>query len=506
LTVRAFNAQGGRGHATVNVEATEFADRDGDGVPDPDDRRPDDPGPPEGDGAPEPEPGAGDRDGDGSPDPDDRCPEDEGLPEHDGCPPPDGDEPPPPGPIHFIGRAFLGPFHVLPNVEFEALEFEAFDDYDEVYCYASLAGGDVERYGPFEPLGERRWDIADYLGGENSRRLYVPYDEFLEVQVECGADDIFLGPRGGWGTPWDLGSLTRRHYRADWHGHDITVESDPGPEGHHFQVKYRICEGPCEEAALPPPYIWRWRIGSEEWLIWTWTGDYGSIEGFRVYVNDTQQHIAGNDTNIVSVEDYAPSCGERHEFQVTAYAGDRESPPSNIEVWEGETCPRTVLVTFDTLSTHELCCEASPVGPIMGSLGANGEWLNFDAANVDWWGWVVGLDLESHHQYSIEEEILEVIAGMEASCRTEPFCPDFDAPRRNYEWVPLDAGEDLTFSVEIYDVDRVLTSWGWWEELETACEAHSPPIPADEIITGRYTAFGDRCNLTVEIEVMETRY
>ena len=54
-------------------------DRDGDGVPDAEDRCPDQPGPAELEGCP-------DRDGDGVPDIDDRCPDQPGPPQNDGCP------------------------------------------------------------------------------------------------------------------------------------------------------------------------------------------------------------------------------------------------------------------------------------------------------------------------------------------------------------------------------------------------------------------------------------
>ncbi len=57
-------------------------DRDGDGVPDAQDRCPDQPGPPELEGCP-------DRDGDGIPDIDDKCPDQPGSPQFDGCPPPE---------------------------------------------------------------------------------------------------------------------------------------------------------------------------------------------------------------------------------------------------------------------------------------------------------------------------------------------------------------------------------------------------------------------------------
>jgi OmpA-OmpF porin, OOP family len=55
-------------------------DRDGDGVPDAQDRCPDQPGPAELDGCP-------DRDGDGVADIDDKCPDDPGPAQNDGCPP-----------------------------------------------------------------------------------------------------------------------------------------------------------------------------------------------------------------------------------------------------------------------------------------------------------------------------------------------------------------------------------------------------------------------------------
>ncbi|MBI5067015.1 MAG: OmpA family protein [Deltaproteobacteria bacterium] len=62
-------------------------DRDGDGVPDDDDRCPDVPGPVEWGGCPT----APDRDGDGVPDDRDRCPDVPGPKELDGCPDRDGD-------------------------------------------------------------------------------------------------------------------------------------------------------------------------------------------------------------------------------------------------------------------------------------------------------------------------------------------------------------------------------------------------------------------------------
>jgi hypothetical protein len=84
LTARAFNAQGAQGQASVNVEAIEPTDRDGDAVPDEGDLCADEPGWEASRGCP-------DRDGDGIPDAEDACPDEAGLPEAEGCPLP-GDE------------------------------------------------------------------------------------------------------------------------------------------------------------------------------------------------------------------------------------------------------------------------------------------------------------------------------------------------------------------------------------------------------------------------------
>ncbi len=116
LTVRAFNTQGGRGSASVNIDVIQSPDRDNDGVPDDadacadqpgsgategcpdrdndqirdaDDACPDQPGARDGHGCPTPS--AGDRDGDGVADGVDACPEQPGTEATAGCPDRDGD-------------------------------------------------------------------------------------------------------------------------------------------------------------------------------------------------------------------------------------------------------------------------------------------------------------------------------------------------------------------------------------------------------------------------------
>ncbi len=527
-------------------EHTGCPDRDGDGVRDRDDACPDVPGPgPSGC----PDTGAGDRDGDGVPDDVDLCPDDPG-PGPTGCPEAGGGADtdtddsggvfgglvpwPPPGGFFDLGDDVI----ILNPVEFEALEFEVYNDYDEVHCYASLAGGDVERY-DFEPLGETQWDIAEYLGEENSRLVLVPADEpSLEVQVECWASNIYTEPppeesppgvvpgAGGWGTVWDLGSFTELHPREDWDGHVLTSESAGGPDGHSFEVQYRICADSCETAAFAPPLLLLTEIGplggGEPWmrvLTWRWDGDESLINGFKLYVNGgfyTSFTDPGRRTWELP-ESLDPACGQRLEFQMTVYSGpllltDRESVRSNTLVLEGPPCPRTVRVIFNghTLTTHDLCCEDSPVGPIEGVLWANDQRLEFDGSDLNGFGRFDGLWLESDHEYDIETQILHTIARWVDSCLGNG-CPDYWAPWDNTLTTSVDADEDLTFGVRIYDIDREgefwwrcifvpwMPCWVWWETSEVACEAEHT-IPADEITPGIHTAYGDRCDLSVEIE------
>jgi OmpA-OmpF porin, OOP family len=85
LGTAAFGRETFRAFAGLRWDVTRL-DRDGDGIPDDEDRCPDQPGPRELQGCPD-----GDRDGDGVPDSQDRCPDQPGPKELDGCPDSDGD-------------------------------------------------------------------------------------------------------------------------------------------------------------------------------------------------------------------------------------------------------------------------------------------------------------------------------------------------------------------------------------------------------------------------------
>ena len=162
-------------------------DRDGDGVADSDDACPDEPGAVVNNGCPAgaDAPSAGgaggdeaatiDSDGDGLVDESDACPFEAGPLENNGCPVDAGGGVPAPGSegdsdgdgipdgeegseglIETLDFLFGG-LQITNFVEFQALDFQVNEAYDEVYCYASLTQDPPDHYGPFNFVGERYW-------------------------------------------------------------------------------------------------------------------------------------------------------------------------------------------------------------------------------------------------------------------------------------------------------------------------------------------------------------
>ena len=470
-------------------------DRDGDGIPDWWDHCPDEPGVPEAAGCPE-EDIVGDRDGDGAPDDVDLCPDEPGEPEHGGCPPPEEDE----GEMLEVGEIDPGRFfeEVRIPVEFQAISFRVSDGYDGVYCYPRLVGASPERL-EFGPLGEQEWDIATELG---SRTLATPLSEPIEIEMECGADTVFAGPGGGWGTYWNIGTFVASHPSADWDGHVITARSSGGDDGRWFEVQYRLCAGSCEETAYPAPVLGIFHGMGEDALAWQWDGDLDRIRSYDVYMDGSRivRMRATTDRAVLDIGDYAPLCGARHEFIVVATGEDgRQSPPSNMVVWEAEACPRVVRVTFDAISTFHLgndewWADGNSVGPIGGNFWAAGsttEELNFNAVDYGEWAWerIRGYRLQHTHYYPIQEifdQIWTWIGGRMSS--------PYRAPDTNHVTIELGPDDDLTFGGLIYDADSDNPS-------DTLFDGQHA-IPAREVRPGRYTIWDRNIELTVLVDVI----
>ncbi len=391
----------------------------------------------------------------------------------------------------------------------DALEFEVSDAYDEVYCYAGLADGGMERYGPFEALDETHWNIAEHLGGENSRTVPVHDDESLEVRVECGAYNVHRIPGvGEEATYWDLGSFTQRHPRSDWDGHVITASSAGGADGRSFQAKYRLCTESCDEATFAAPVLTLWRgLGDQLRLQWSWDGDESEITGFKLYVNGNFRASPRRDLRAYNLHSgLLPTCGERLEYQVTAYSGptlvpDRESPRSNVRFLESPPCPRTVRVTFDRLRTYDLA-DGDPnsnwderrLGPIFGTFcaqGSTGGCLNFNASNYPH-----GLMLQSQHNHSIQGIFNWILAEMSVPCSGSSCPVHYSAPLNNFVTVDLGLGDDLTFTGVVFESDNR----GYSEAFHA-----SDSISSDEIRPGYSRTIRDgQIELRVLLDVVSS--
>lgn len=495
----------------------EDTDSDGDGVLDREDSCPAEPGDPENAGCPEGE--SGDRDGDGVEDDVDLCLDEAGLAEHGGCPRPgegedsDGDgilddEEGPGSWFDGLDPEGLGFFFddviIMNPVEFEALTFRVDDRYDEVNCYASLAGSDMERYGPFDPLGDRSWDIAAYLGGENSRQLAVESGEALEVRAECTADTYEMGPGGGWGSHFDLGSFAVLHTAEEWDGRVLIQRSSGSESGRSFEVEYRICAGNCDSSEFPPPILSLLHHGSEKTLIWSWDGgDRDTIDGFKVYMDGNYIFSLPTDVYTSSVRHLEPLCGleGRREFSMTAYRGDLESPHSNLAYWSSQPCPRSIQVTFEGLSTFYLGDDEwwadGTVGPIYGNFsaeGSNAETLSFFAVDYGnrWGERDRGYRLRNTRYYPVQG-IFDWVHTQMASCLGNG-CPLYTASEVNFVTIELGPYDDLTFGAWIRDVDSGNADDTLFDGQRT--------LDHDEIRPGLFSVRDRNMELTISIDVM----
>jgi len=570
LIAQAINTQGARAQAAVSVQAVQGTDRDGDSVDDSVDACPDERGAWADHGCPPEEETRNpneDLDGDGVLNAADACPDQAGPAAAQGCPDANGDgvadnpgitpddsgssgpggggapggepggggpggggipgggddeEAPVPGGggdgesgIEPPGPA-LAEFR-LP-VEFEALAFTVDQEYNYVHCYASLAGGDEERF-EFEPLGERQWDIAARLGGENSRTALVVPEGPLEVRADCGGEVIFLsGPEGAEGAYYPLGTALMSHFPAEWDGRELTAQGEVA--GHWFEARYRLCVGSCEDAAFPAPILDLTDIGMPDhepimrYLTWQWRGARDTIDGFKLYVDGNFSRSLTPEQNTFQLQGgLLPACGERLEFQLSVYSGDaltpqRETPRSNVVVVETPPClHHTVRVTFDELVTGSLedgdpnsNWDERRLGPIFGGFWAQGSddvSLNFDGSDG-----LHGLMLDSNTTQSVQSLFDWIWAELSPLCG-EPGCPPYYAPESSTVTIELGPDDDLTFGGVIYEWDYEPGSYIYYTAFN-----RSRTISADDIDDVRptlyYTLTDGPITLRVRLEVVSS--
>jgi hypothetical protein len=399
----------------------------------------------------------------------DPCPGEAGSAENDFCPPP-GDDPSPAedSPLLFDFTPLLMRPYVAPAfVEFEALHFEVAQEYRRVWCYAQLAGGDVERY-EFEPGEELSWNMDEVLGGANSLHLTVPQGQTLDVFAECYGTTVMFGITSNY-----LGSITLQHRPEEWDGHVIQAESTGGgPGGHSFNVRYHLCSPDCDATALQPPVITRVAAEGERLrLYWSWDGDPRTISGHKLYLNGNFIDLEeGGTSGDLTWQQHGNYCVDRWEFYMTSFAGpihapDLESAPGNTVVWDNVPCQKLIRVTFQTIDMHDPPADEGGhhnPGPLTGtfvaSAGANMETLGFDGVRCyhfpvppfeDCFGVKLG-----QGQHDIQA-FFDYIRALHDACRND-FCHalGYHASSTNTVTIGVGPGEDLTIRSHIMDVDE----------------------------------------------------
>ncbi len=227
-----------------------------------------------------------------------------------------------------LGDLFVPQAYVT-QVELEALDFEVTESYDRVVCYGFIARAPFQRFpenGFFEATDQYHWNIADYLGGENSLPLTIPRNQPLDLALECSGyrDQEFHF----------LGRMDTSHPREDWNGQVIHSQTD---EGEGFTFSYRIN---LVGSNLEAPYQLRqitW--GSRRYLHWRWDGDPGEIDGFRIYRDNVLVASVPERVPFLMPQWWTvPPCGEEYAYHVAAYRGDQESPPSDFLRFQGGLC------------------------------------------------------------------------------------------------------------------------------------------------------------------------
>jgi hypothetical protein len=414
--------------------------------------------------------GTSDSDGDGASDDADPCPTEAGSPENGYCPPPREDPAPSEEePVFEFPLLFFQAFAVSDFVEFEALHFEVSRHYHEIWCYAKLADGDVERY-EFDPGPGQQWDIAEALGGENSVHLALTQSDPVDVFVECYGKGSFFDIR-----PDYLGSITGRHASQEWDGHVIDMESTGGdPGGHSFQVRYHLCSPSCEANALQPPVITRYTTTPDKriHLEWDWEGDRRSIEGFKLYLNGNFFGAYPREESRMSWRYDRAYCVDRWEFTMTTYGGpdaehpDIESSPGNTVVFEDLPCEKSIRVTFGALNAHNVPEDEwgeHTLGPLYGTFnataGANMESVGFDAVHcapipVPPFEQCWGHRISEGSSYTVQD-FLDWVHREQDECGSGLCHADhYSASASDTVTIRVNPGDELTIAARIMDADK----------------------------------------------------
>ncbi|MBI5284771.1 MAG: hypothetical protein HY874_06720 [Chloroflexi bacterium] len=273
-------------------------------------------------------------------------------------------------------------------LQFEATSLRTDTQFDDAYCYLSLAR--LEPYARIPdhddvflaPTPGGGWNI-DYWASGIARRVFMqPPREPVPVRMEC------WGSRGG-EEPNLLGSFEASHPRDEWDGRDLIGEADgfravyhigpyvprmraiaiednriPAPSNVHIPDDRADCDAHADfgdgheiDGLLA---LWACAEIADHLIVWDWTASpafpRGEISGFRVRYQviddfafgdaDPAWHVLGDIGPYTQVFPIPmPSCDERFHFKVTAVirpadgGEERESPASAVFPLERRGCP-----------------------------------------------------------------------------------------------------------------------------------------------------------------------
>jgi hypothetical protein len=280
----------------------------------------------------------------------------------------------------------------------EALSLHSAASYDLFHCYIGF-GDEPSRWYPdedsdqstdesFTSLGGGAWDIAAHLSGPRAVTVPWPGDRSIPIDITC------IGLISGGAHAVEVGRVVLSPGPEAWDGVPRTAIGEA--EG-YFTLEYRISpvEGPpgWDFTALdidmtPPTNL---RVDFRRWnLLWDYEpqDDEEPIDGFRIYLNGNLQWVEPAEARASGIppEWYYPPCGEQYSFYVDAFRGEDWSPPSNFVFTPlsepGDPgCDRTIIVTFDTLTTRYMGGDQDHddwVGPVYGNFYANDQIVSLD--------------------------------------------------------------------------------------------------------------------------------
>jgi hypothetical protein len=281
-------------------------------------------------------------------------------------------------------------------LKLEVLSLETASEYEGVHCYLAF-GGRMARWFPdedddqdtdeiFRSIGDRRWNVADYLAEDNGQIVYWPDLDEVPIRANC------IGVSGGGTEAFDLGVIETTIPPDYWDG--VIRSLDASAEG-SYTIEYRVtytevlAKGPTD--VIPIPYNVHFDDRRQE-LVWEWErGEEmsGEIAGFLIFINDVLIYVtrSGDRSFWLPPEWLHPPCDRSYTITIIAYQGnypdgDHSFPSAPVVFPDPSEEPRTdcnpeFVVTFETLVTGDLGGDALPnnwanmVQPVHGIFYAN---------------------------------------------------------------------------------------------------------------------------------------